>query len=76
MQLHEVSVHQAHPVNELMLDTLEEVTEDVADIVKHLELLEEAKNMRAFPSLPGLATHNSKCNCFGRVGMSERVSWF
>ena len=72
----EVSVHQAHPVYQLMLDTIEEVTEEVADIEKHLDLLGGAKNMRAFTSLPEFATHTSKCNSFGSVGMSERVSWY
>ena len=43
----EVSIHQAHPVLELMLDTLVEVTEDVEDIVKHLELRRTCE-----PSLP------------------------
>ena len=56
-----------------MLGTIEEVTEEVADIAKHLELLGEAKNMRAFTSLPDFATHNSKSHCFGRVGLLERV---
>ena len=46
----EVSVHQAHPVYQLMLDTIEEVTEEVADIEKHLDLLGEASTCE--PSLP------------------------
>ena len=34
-----VSKPQAHPVLELVLDTIEQVTEVLADIVNHIELL-------------------------------------
>ena len=35
----EVSIHQAHPVLEHMLDTIEQVTEAAADIANDRELL-------------------------------------
>ena len=51
-----------------MLGTIEEVIEEVADIAKHLELLGEAKNMRAFTSLP-----DSKSHCFGREATASNI---
>ena len=53
--------HQAQFVFELMLDVIEQVTEEVVDIVNHVELLVEAKNMRAFPSLSEFANYKSTC---------------
>ena len=58
-----MSIHQAYPVFELMLDTVDQVTEVLADIASHRELLVVVKNMRAVISLPEFVTHNSTCNC-------------
>ena len=73
-----MSVHQAHPAFEHVLDIIEQAIEAFADIVGHRELLVKVKNIRVFIFLPEFATHNSECNWlrfgFGaRVGVLERV---
>ena len=55
-----MSIHEAHPVLELEIDTIEQFTEVSSDIVNDRELLCSAEEHAILHFLPEFATHNSR----------------